>query len=326
MQEESSSIDRKMEALCLETSEESFFQCEKRGEESSEENCLKIGEENSLVNEEDNELECPVCYEICRPPWIPRCEYGHLICATCKNKLKISNCPVCRSTFVPVRPLIAEAVSKLIPFPCRNDGKGCSVSLSWKELQRHELCCPYERFCCPLLSCPVEVTRSNLLKHVTASHNLGLADGRFHVTPDVFSFVSFLSHKNMIAVDETFSFWTPKLFFCKYPLFFVVFREQGSFHFWLWMGANRVETGNYRYRICIQNPASSNPDELLVTYESRPVSLETSLQEIQEERLCLILTENQVEYCQANSQQGLKYTVQLRGKPRAPNQGTVTPV
>ena len=51
------------------------------------------------------------------------------------------------------------------------------------------------------------------------------------------------------------------------------------------MGAKRIETENYRYRLSMQNPASANPDQLLVIYEAQPASLLASVHEIQEERL-----------------------------------------
>ena len=66
------------------------------------------------------------------------------------------------------------------------------------------------------------------------------------------------------------------------------------------MGASRIKTENYRYRICIQDPTSRNPEDLLVTYQAKPVSLQTSVHEIQDERLCLVLTDEQVQYCQNN--------------------------
>ncbi len=76
---------------------------------------------------------------------IPRCENGHLICYLCKCKLTSNLCPVCRAEFVPNRPLVAEAVAKLIPFSCKNAARGCSEQFTWKTKQEHEDNCLYRR-------------------------------------------------------------------------------------------------------------------------------------------------------------------------------------
>ena len=48
------------------------------------------------VRELEQELECPVCMEISRPP-IYQCEEGHIICATCKPIL--TQCPSCSKVY-----------------------------------------------------------------------------------------------------------------------------------------------------------------------------------------------------------------------------------
>ena len=49
-------------------------------------------EESSLPESErseiESELECPVCFEISRPP-IYQCPEGHIICSACKPLLKV---------------------------------------------------------------------------------------------------------------------------------------------------------------------------------------------------------------------------------------------
>ena len=42
------------------------------------------------------ELECPICFELSRPP-IYQCPEGHIICNTCRPR--VSKCPVCRFVF-----------------------------------------------------------------------------------------------------------------------------------------------------------------------------------------------------------------------------------
>ena len=42
------------------------------------------------------ELECPICFELSRPP-IFQCPEGHIICGACRPR--VSRCPVCRFVF-----------------------------------------------------------------------------------------------------------------------------------------------------------------------------------------------------------------------------------
>lgn len=44
----------------------------------------------------EKELECPICFELSRPP-IYQCPEGHIICNDCRPK--VSRCPVCRFVF-----------------------------------------------------------------------------------------------------------------------------------------------------------------------------------------------------------------------------------
>jgi len=42
------------------------------------------------------ELECPICFELSRPP-VYQCPEGHIICHRCRPK--VTRCPVCRFVF-----------------------------------------------------------------------------------------------------------------------------------------------------------------------------------------------------------------------------------
>ena len=51
---------------------------------------------NHEIKELEQELECPICMDISRPP-IYQCEEGHIICSTCKPLL--TNCPHCSKPY-----------------------------------------------------------------------------------------------------------------------------------------------------------------------------------------------------------------------------------
>ena len=44
----------------------------------------------------ESELECPICFELSRPP-VYQCPEGHIICHNCRPR--VSRCPVCRFVF-----------------------------------------------------------------------------------------------------------------------------------------------------------------------------------------------------------------------------------
>ncbi len=48
------------------------------------------------LRELEEELECPVCMDISRPP-IYQCEEGHIICSACKPLL--TQCPHCGKNY-----------------------------------------------------------------------------------------------------------------------------------------------------------------------------------------------------------------------------------
>ncbi|XP_023344613.1 E3 ubiquitin-protein ligase SIAH1B [Eurytemora carolleeae] len=312
-------------------------------------------------NEDKCELECPICYNYCAPPRIPRCENGHLICYLCKCKLTSNLCPVCRAEFVPNRPLVAEAVAKLIPFSCKNAARGCSEQFTWKTKQEHEDNCLYRRYFCPVLTCPGEAGSLNQLKHhVNQKHLLGPGQGNLSLYQNVFAtFSTFLTPKlNMMAThDFRFFWWEPQMFIHEFACFLMVFREvdgqnNGTYYFWLWMAANQSEVENFRYRICIEDPAPGNSRDpnyrigsspaidksiLLVNYMATPVSLLMSAEDIQEQNLCLKLTDDQVgnlltangPNCDSTCTKGcqhLKYSVLVRKMTKSTNNRSVTPI
>merc|ERR1711915_710521 len=44
----------------------------------------------------ESEIECPICFDLSRPP-IYQCPEGHIICKACRPR--VTRCPVCRFEF-----------------------------------------------------------------------------------------------------------------------------------------------------------------------------------------------------------------------------------
>jgi len=60
----------------------------------------------------EESIQCPVCYDSPRG-YIFQCEFGHVMCAACRNRLR--SCPVCRVKLIfPIRNLALEKLAKLL--------------------------------------------------------------------------------------------------------------------------------------------------------------------------------------------------------------------
>ena len=99
-----------------------------------------------------NYLECPICLETPNRPPIFQCNKGHLICSSCRPRVRV--CPVCRVRLPSIsntnRLLFAERlVQDRLPVPCKYADDGCPVELVSTPLARHEEDCPFRPRSCP---------------------------------------------------------------------------------------------------------------------------------------------------------------------------------
>ena len=97
-------------------------------------------------------FECCVCLEHITPP-ILQCPNAHLFCQTCRQRFRTPlKCPIC-SEPLPNKdsrcyPLEQIAVDLGLPFPCKYDSNGCSVTSILNEKKNHENQCQYRPFKC----------------------------------------------------------------------------------------------------------------------------------------------------------------------------------
>merc|ERR1712241_225729 len=74
---------------------------------------LDAGGANADVDAARDDMECPVCMEMMKPPariWM--CSSTHLICETCKFSLDDNLCPTCRAVPVTIRAYFAENMAR----------------------------------------------------------------------------------------------------------------------------------------------------------------------------------------------------------------------
>jgi len=117
-------------------------------------------------------LECPVCLEVPKGGPISQCDNGHLLCSSCRKKIK--ECPVCKKKLRINRNLAAEKILESICLPCNFSIHGCPSQLEKDEREKHLKVCEFRDVQCPsLLShCVKIVSLSKLVEHVSTVHQL----------------------------------------------------------------------------------------------------------------------------------------------------------
>jgi len=71
-------------------------------------------DEQSKLEKGRQELECPVCLELMKPPRrIWQCSEGHPVCEFCRKKPEVTCCPMCKHYFIG-RSTIAEKIARAV--------------------------------------------------------------------------------------------------------------------------------------------------------------------------------------------------------------------
>ena len=100
-------------------------------------------------------VECPVCISVPTDGHMLTCPRGHLVCNTCRVKMRAEgqeNCPVCSEPMGNNKSLLAMAVIENMEHECTNTG--CKEMLSYDEVRKHkEELCKYRPVLCPGIKC-----------------------------------------------------------------------------------------------------------------------------------------------------------------------------
>ena len=126
---------------------------------------------SSIENHLAEELECPICTTLMRPP-IYQCEEGHTVCNKCHKK--IDKCPTCRCKMKSkIRNRALEKVAQEMKFPCSLDG--CGLQIEYSKLQTHEKKCGFRPIPCLLCDAdenPFEGSQAEIISHLADEHDL----------------------------------------------------------------------------------------------------------------------------------------------------------
>jgi len=124
-----------------------------------------------LIQELQSSLECPVCLETIRTAPVQCCRNGHLICNVCITRAQI--CPTCRapmglSMSMKCVSHVANRLIDLLPHPCTNKDRGCTVEELLTTLTQHESECRFRDVRCPVGYCLETVPMSSLPTHISS--------------------------------------------------------------------------------------------------------------------------------------------------------------
>ncbi|CAN6340665.1 unnamed protein product [Urochloa humidicola] len=122
--------------------------------------------------EDTDTLDCGVCFLPLKPP-IFQCDVGHVVCSTCRDKLKATGkCHVCGgATGGGFRRCHAmERLVESIHVPCPHAGHGCTAKPAYYDLDAHSQTCPHFRFRCPGEACGFAGSVDALLDHFAGVH------------------------------------------------------------------------------------------------------------------------------------------------------------
>lgn len=100
-----------------------------------------------------------------------QCSNGHVVCNKCHPQL--TNCPVCRTNFIPTKTRVLEDILNLIPHCCKHET--CEVFV--KPGDDHELWCG-------LLKCGIcdwNGCAKDLICHVKQCHEISLISANTNV-------------------------------------------------------------------------------------------------------------------------------------------------
>jgi E3 ubiquitin-protein ligase SIAH1 len=258
-------------------------------------------------------LECPVCYQTCRPPRIWQCTNGHLTCDTCH--IHSDTCPLCRSSFTNIRPFTAEKLARQVTVTCKNSSSGCKKLLPWQEREEHESGCDYALGNCPILSCSVQFLLKNVLEHLQLSHNLTLEISGMKIVPGGMVYGSQISTANYMhpSSEQQNCWWGPQfVMYDSIPFFFIISRKvdnpdgKGQFYFWVWLGGKSKEARRFLYTITVEGAGGER-----ISYTARPESIERSVSTIRETQSCLMVSDLGVKRFLTGSDKVLKYSVEI---------------
>lgn len=102
--------------------------------------------------------KCPVCFDYFDDN-SKTCINGHSVCSICYkgNNTVLFSCPVCKSKFSDVKPLLYKQIIESMGFTQKCSYIGCDIEVKISELEPHKLVCKYRPVKCTIDGCNFEI-------------------------------------------------------------------------------------------------------------------------------------------------------------------------
>lgn len=211
------------------------------------------------------ELECPVCMEHMTPP-ITMCENGHSICSNCKPKL--NNCPSCKKSFLNIRNLALESLSRQVTNQ-RVQNQPTTVPQSVE--------CPFTRISKD--TCPWKGSVMDMKQHIKVFHN---NENDTRESNGVF---------NVILTSLSPTQHYRKAVFISDELYYIYWRTGGdTFYCAVFYVGDEEKSSKYKYKFTLTS--QSDDRKISMTFPTRCI-LE-NLDELLQSGDCVILSYNTV--------------------------------
>ena len=189
-------------------------------------------------------VECPVCISVPTDGHMLSCPRGHLVCNTCRVKMRAEgqeNCPVCREPMGNNKSLLAMAVIENMEHECTNTG--CKEMLAYEEVRKHkEELCKYRLVLCPGEECDSTFPCSSFDDHTNTCEDIDVATDT----------------RNWFRVDDdndTNSQWNTRIYHINNEIFGLrVGNCNGNFFFETLMLAEREKCNRFKTTISILDP------------------------------------------------------------------------
>ena len=260
-------------------------------------------------------VQCNICLEVPEESPIYQCDNGHILCASCHEKL--TDCPICRLTLRRTRSLVTEQLLEQCSRSCEFEKYGCKSKVHDLNWEAHKDACNYKPTSCMELHCNAVIPINAFVDHMRVSHEVQLSSN-FTISCDAQLNIDSDYNNNDIQVRTTqfsigghqffTSIWLahPPADDAKSPsdqyrrrvntLGDIQFRRAHSsgnhsgclrkcWLIWLYMASTSSDSCRFVYTVKAKNKG----DVEEYTYTGHPIPVETSREEVLESYKCLVL-------------------------------------
>ena len=230
-----------------------------------EDSQLKKSDYKLIVSDFEKDLECPVCFNIPRSVPIPSCPAGHIVCTTCKPKVK--DCPTCRRNYpdgLEVTSSLAASLIDKVPHRCKFSDYGCDVRLRLKDITKHEAKCPERTVKCPRRNCRKNIQMKAFYEHVLSEKICGVrllgapADFLYKLSEGYLDWDGELFRKNDefdTKIDKSFKIIVFRELGMDFYLSACYVASKKAFLFSVFLPSDKESAEPYNTKFIIENPS-----------------------------------------------------------------------